>query len=328
MNDQPSILIAGLGSIGVRHLRNLRALGYSNILLYRSHKGTLADEGLGDWPVFTDLTEALDHGPQVAVICNPTALHVPVALAAAEAGCHLFIEKPLSHTLEGCDKLQALVGQYPLVTMVGCQFRFHPLLIKLREQIRDGRIGEVIAARAEWGEYLPGWHPWEDHRRSYSARADLGGGVILTLIHPVDYLYWLFGEVEKVRASIRSIPSLQTHTDDDLADITLEFKSGVIGQVHLDYIQSPPVHSLTVLGDKGRATLLYHAGTLEWETKDGSSQLECAPDGFERNMMFMDEMRHFLDCVQQNKPTLVPLDDGIATLKIAVQAKSDPMTGI
>lgn len=330
-NSQPTILIAGLGSVGRRHLQNLRALGYSNFLLYRSHKGALPDAEaaeVDEWPVFTDLAEALRRGPDVAVICNPTALHVPVAIAAAEAGCHLFIEKPLSHTLSGCAELQALVRQNRLVTMVGCQFRFHPLLIKLRGQIRDGRLGEVIAARSEWGEYLPGWHPWEDHRRGYSARKDLGGGAILTLIHPLDYLYWLFGEVKKVRASMRSIPSLQTETGDDLAEITLEFKSGVIGQVHLDYIQSPPVHILTVLGDQGRATLLFEAGTLRWEGRDGSSQLESAPDGFERNTMFENEMRHFLECIKRRTPACVPLEDGIAALEIAVRAKRDALEGI
>jgi len=320
------ILIAGIGSIGRRHLQNLVTLGYSNLLLYRSHKGTLADEESDDWPVFTDLDEALARGPQVALICNPTALHMPVAIAAAKAGCHLFIEKPLSHTLEGCDELLALVKERKLVTMVGCQFRFHPLLVKLRDEIRTGRIGEVIATRAEWGEYLPQWHPWEDHRSSYSARQDLGGGAVLTLIHPLDYLRWIFGEVTKLHASTRSIPSLQTETGDDLAEITLEFESGVIGQVHLDYIQSPPVHILTVVGDEGRAELNFHTGTLTWRGRDGSSIVDSAPDEFERNAMFIDELQHFLGCVEKLEPTCVPLEDGIASLGLALRAKGNAMS--
>ncbi|MBU2456285.1 MAG: gfo/Idh/MocA family oxidoreductase, partial [Proteobacteria bacterium] len=175
--------------------------------------------------------------------------------------------------------------------------------------------------RAEWGEYIPNWHPWEDYRCSYSARKDLGGGAILTLIHPLDYLYWLFGEVKRIHASMRSISSLQTDTDDDLAEITLEFTSGVIGQVHLDYIQRPPIHTLMVWGDNGRVKWDYHAGTLCWETVDGSIQVEEVPDGFERNTMFIDEMRHFLECVEQHKPTQIPLEDGIAVLEIALRAK-------
>ena len=98
-------------------------------------------------------------------------------MAAARAGCHLYIEKPLSHTLDHCRELAEVAGQRRLTTMIGCQFRFHPLLISLRKQLNERRVGEVLGARAEWGEYLPDWHPWEDHRASYSARAELGGAV-------------------------------------------------------------------------------------------------------------------------------------------------------
>jgi predicted dehydrogenase len=193
----------------------------------------------------------------------------------------------------------------------------------LRAQLRSGRIGEVFGARAEWGEYLPDWHPWEDYRQSYSARADLGGGVILTLIHPVDYMLWLFGNVERVHASVARVPSLQTAADDDWADITLEFASGAIGQVHLDYLQKPPVHTLHVWGDAGRAMWNYHAGTLEWQDTAGSVVCERVPEGFERNSMFLDEMRAFLDAVIQRRASPIPLEDGVAALDVAIRAKQD-----
>ena len=322
LTDQP-ILIAGFGSAGRRHFRNLRALGYDSFVFYRSYQCKLTDAEIADWPAFTDLDAALARRPNIAIIANPTALHLAVAIPAARAGCHLFIEKPLSHTLAGCSELAALVEQKKLTTMIGCQFRFHPLLIALREQLQAGRIGEVIGARAEWGEYLPDWHPWEDHHRSYSALQALGGGAILTLIHPLDYLYWLFGSVKNVHASMRQVASLHTDTDDDLAEITLEFASGVVGQVHLDYIQRPPVHTLAVWGDAGRATLDYHAGTLHWESGDGDSQVEQAPAGFERNTLFVDELQHFLACVERGQATRIPLKEGIAVLEIALQAKQD-----
>jgi predicted dehydrogenase len=193
--------------------------------------------------------------------------------------------------------------------------------MSLRRQLGEGRLGEVLGARAEWGEYLPDWHPWEDHRKSYSARADLGGGVVLTLIHPLDYLYWLFGAVEEVQAAIRSLPSLQTSARDDWAEITLRFASGVIGQVHLDYVQKPPVHRLDVWGDAGRASLDFHGGTLVWKSSAAEEDIERVPEGFERNTMFVDEMRHFLDAASGREPCRVPLADGIAVLDVALQAK-------
>ena len=249
------VLIAGLGSIGRRHFNNLRALGCTDFVFYRTYQSTLDDPQTGDWPTVSDLDEALATRPRIAVISNPTAKHLEVATAAARAGCHLLVEKPLSHSLAGCQELAEVARQRKLTVMIGCQFRFHPLLVSLRRQLFEGRIGQVLGARAEWGEYLPDWHPWEDYRKSYSARGDLGGGVVLTLIHPLDYLYWLFGPVRQVQASIRSVPSLQTAAGDDWAEIMLDFESAVVAQVHLDYVQKPPVHTLCVWGDRGRAAV-------------------------------------------------------------------------
>ncbi len=314
-------MIAGLGSIGRRHFNNLRALGCEDFLFYRTYQSTLDDPDTGPWLTTSDLPAALAHQPKIAIISNPTARHLEVAIAAAQAGCHLLIEKPLSHSLDGCQQLAAIAAERRLTVMIGCQFRFHPLLISLDRQLREGRLGTVLGARAEWGEYLPDWHPWEDYRKSYSARPDLGGGVVLTLIHPLDYLYWMFGPVQHVQATMRDVPSLQTAAGDDWAEITLEFANGVIGQVHLDYIQKPPVHRLSVWGDEGRATWDFHAGTLDWQSTDGTAETERVPEGFDRNTMFVDETRHFLEAVKSGAPSRIPLADGIAVLDLALRAK-------
>jgi predicted dehydrogenase len=314
------VLIAGLGSIGRRHLANLRALGCTDFVFYRTNRATVKNDDLQDGPTVTDLDEALAMEPRIAIVANPTSKHMEVALAAARAGCHLLIEKPLSHTMEGAEELAKIARQKNLTVMIGCQFRFHPLLVSLRRQLMEDRIGQVLGARAEWGEYLPDWHPWEDYRKSYSARGDLGGGVVLTLIHPLDYLYWLFGPVKTVQAAIRDVPRLDTAAD-DWADITLEFESSVIAQVHLDYIQKPPVHTLSVWGDRGRAVWNFHAGTLDWISHDGQQQTERVPGGFERNTMFIDEMRHFLTAVDRGEASDIPLADGIVVLDVALRAK-------
>lgn len=338
-SSQRLVLIAGYGSIGRRHVRNLQALGYSQLLFFRTHRGAIADKppANGDaaaWPEVRDLDAAWPHRPAIAVISNPSAWHMNVALAAARNGCDLFIEKPLSDSLAGCEELAEIVRRKNLVAMIGCQFRFHPLLLRLREGLSSGRLGSIAGARAEWGEYLPDWHPWEDHRTSYSARAEMGGGVVLTLIHPLDYMYWLFGPTDRVRASTRSIDSLQTPAGEDWAEITIDFCSGVVGQVHLDYVQRPAVHRLTVWGDRGRAEWDCQAGTLRWETLAAPGEkslsggdagplveVEYTPAGFERNTMFVDETRHFLECVESRQTPAIPLADGIAVLKIALAAK-------
>ncbi len=317
------MLIAGFGSIGRRHFRNLKALGINNFVFYRTNRGTVTDDETSAWPSETDLDAVWLHRPTLAIISNPTADHIPVALAAARNNCDLLIEKPLSASLELCVELEAEIHQRDLVAAIGCQFRFHPLLKNLRESLIEGALGVVLGARAEWGEYLPDWHPWEDHRKSYSARLEMGGGVILTLIHPMDYLYWLFGPVENVKCAMRRAPCLQTPAGEDWAEITLEFASGAIGQIHLDYLQRPAVHRLSIWGERGRADLDFQTNQLNWEMASDADRRPpvSAPDGFERNEMFLDEMRHFLDCSKTRRQTQIPIGEGIAVLKIALDAK-------
>jgi predicted dehydrogenase len=316
-----SILIAGFGSVGRRHLQNLRALGHEDVILYRTGRSTLSNDGLAGLPTENDLETALAQKPQAAIISNPTALHLPVALAAAQSGCHLFIEKPVSNSTDGLDRLATIVQEQKLRVLVGFQFRFHPGLRVIKELIDRGAIGSTVCAQAHWGEYLPDWHPWENYQQSYSARADLGGGVILTLCHPFDYLRWLLGEVRTVSAVAGRLSHLELAVE-DTADVTLQFESGVIGTVHLDYVQQPPSHWLHITGQ---------TGTIRWDNADGVVHCYRAdreawetfppPPDFERNTMFLDEMRHFLDCIAGRDEPVVTLEDGVQALKIALAAK-------
>lgn len=316
------ILIVGLGSIGRRHLRNLRALGWSNIRLLRTGLATLPDDALEGYPVERDLDGALASQPLAVIVANPTALHLPVAVAAARAGCHLLIEKPLSHEFTDVAALEEAVGWRDVRVLMGFQFRFNPGLRQLKAWLDGGSIGCVTSVHVHWGEYLPHMHPWEDHRLGYAARPELGGGVLLTLCHPFDYLRWLIGEVEEVTA-------LETATDGELAldvesnvDLVLRLGGGVPAVVHLDFLQRPTDHRLIIVGSEG---------SLSWSQRDhaarrysplsGVWETVPAPPGFDRNTMFRDEMRHFLACVDGRARPLCTLEDGKAALRVSLAAR-------
>jgi len=315
-------MIAGLGSIGRRHLRNLKALGEEDIVLYRSGRSTLQDDELEGYITETELDAALAHKPDAVIVSNPTALHLDVAIPAAEAGCHLLLEKPISHNLDRVDKLLAAVKRGGGKVLVGYQFRFHPGLQAVKRWLMEGRIGKPISAHAHWGEYLPDWHPWEDYRQSYAARKDLGGGVVLTLCHPFDYLRWLMGEVVSVTSWTGQIGELDLEVE-DIAEAILEFASRAVGHVHLDYFQRPPTHRLEIIGTEGM---------VRWDNANGHAsvyrsaegQWECStlPDGFSRNTLFMEEMKHFIDAAIGDVEPVCPLDDGVQTLRVALAVLS------
>ena len=321
-------LIAGLGSIGRRHLRNLLALGERDIILYRTHRSSLSDDELSAFPVETDLQAALARRPDAVIISNPTSLHLQVAIPAAQAGCHLLLEKPISHSLEGVDELLAAVQSGGGQALIGFQFRFHPGLQHISRLLQESAIGRPLSVHAHWGEYLPGWHPWEDYRLGYSARQDLGGGVVLTLSHPLDYLRWLIGDVHALWAFAASLSDLDIEVE-DTAEIGLRFANGTLGSVHLDYHQRPPTHTLQIVGAQGTirwdnangAVHFFRAGDFSESGEAGSGmewQAFPPPPGFERNHMFLAEMRHFLQVVRGEAAPLCSLEDGIQALRLAL----------
>ncbi|MGB9674218.1 MAG: Gfo/Idh/MocA family protein [Anaerolineales bacterium] len=325
------VLIVGLGSIGRRHLQNLLALGVKDIALLRSGKSTLPEQNLADFPTFYNLQSALDYHPDAVVIANPSALHLSVAIPFARQGCHLFLEKPISHTLDGVELLKKIVEQNHNKVLVGFQFRFHPLLQKMKQLLDENRIGRPLWARAHWGEYLPNWHPWEDYRQSYSARQELGGGVLLTLCHPFDYLAWFFGKPARISAVESKLSDLEMDVE-DTAEVILEYPSNFIASVHLDYVQQPPQHSLEIVGSQGTIRWDYFAGKVDLFTdikKDGSYRVEEIPDppNFTRNAMFLAEMEHFLAVVEGKSEPRCSLEDGITSLKIVLAAKQASLSG-
>jgi predicted dehydrogenase len=214
---------------------------------------------------------------------------------------------------------ELLVGQ-GLVGYVGFQFRFHPGMRLIKQAIEEGRIGRPVSAHAHYGEYLPDWHPWEDYRLSYSARAELGGGVVLTLCHPFDYLRWLFGEVRGVFAQTGTLGDLSIEVE-DTADILLDFESGVLGSVHLDYLQRPPSHRMEIIGTEATIRWDYEAGTTQIYDKGRKAwELHTLPAGYERNDLFKSEMENFLMAIAKRDPPVSTYADGVENLRIVLAA--------
>ena len=200
------VLFCGLGSIGQRHLRNLRQLLGDELQVHayrvRGQRIKLKEGGVEEGAdlerdygvvVHESLAQALASNPDAAFICNPNSLHIPVALACAHAGVAIFMEKPLASELEGIAELDALVREKNLLFHVGYNYRFHPGLQRIKTLVDEGFFGRLLTARGEIGEHLPDWHRYEDYRQMYASRAVQGGGVIRSQIHEMDLICWLFG---------------------------------------------------------------------------------------------------------------------------------------
>ncbi len=321
------ILIAGFGSIGRRHFQNLKKLGQRDVLFLRSGRSNLPTEELEGHIVETDLMIALEHKPDALIVATPTAKHLDIAIPAAEAGLHILIEKPISHSMQRIDELQKAVAKSRCQVLVGFQYRFHPALQQMKESIASGEVGRPLQARVHWGEYLPDWHPWEDYRKSYSARQDLGGGVTLTLSHPFDYLHWLLGKVEKVGGMTTNSGTLEIDVDEQ-AQANLSFEGGALASVQLDYVQKPAAHWLEIQCADGYLVCDFVTGYFKKFLNEKGKLEEFPPDPqFERNNLFIDQMRHFIDVFEGNTKPKCTLSDGIHALQIALAVHESSASG-
>jgi predicted dehydrogenase len=337
------ILMIGLGGVGQRHLRNLRAvLGNDvDIIAYRVRRlssvitptlqldDNLDVEKVYGLRVFGDLESALREKPTIAIICNPSSLHVPAALACVEAGCDIFVEKPLSNDLTGLPELQAALEKHGRIAMVGYQLRFHPCFLRMQEILQGRLLGNLLGVRATVGEYLPNWHRYEDYRTGYAAQASLGGGVVLSQIHEFDYLYALFGEPKRLFSIGGHWSNLEIDVEDVASTLMQCEHDGRPLPVHLqqDYLQRPVYRQCEVVGDAGKAVLNFPELSVSLQNfETGVEELFSRKD-FDRNQLFIREIEHFLDCVKTRQKPVVDLNEGMKSLHYALAAKESAATG-
>ena len=321
-----TILIVGYGSIGKRHLDNIPELNNSKIIVLTKQKNLTKLEKRGII-IVNSLKDALSHKPDIGFVTNETSLHVKTATQLANNGMHLFLEKPLSNSSIGIKKLKNIVKSKKLQTQIGCNMRFHPCIVKIKNILEKKTLGRIISVNIESSSYLPDWHPYEDYRLGYAARDDLGGGISLTCIHEIDLLYWFFDKPKKIFSMIGKFSDLQVKTD-DLAVMTLLLKNKIIGEIHLDYFQRPEFKSCKIKGTKG--TLYWDSISNEVKIFDHKNQkwkIIFKKQNFKKNSMYIDELKYFFNCIKHNRKTMNNLDDGIKTLDIILNAKKSSKSG-
>ncbi|MCC3646345.1 Gfo/Idh/MocA family oxidoreductase [Cytobacillus oceanisediminis] len=310
------VLFVGLGSIGKRHLKNFLDLNDdADVLIYKPSK---IKEHL-PFKQYINYDEALLELPDAVFICNPTHLHVEYAIKAAKKGCHLFIEKPLSHNLNGVKELVEIVRENNIVAFIGCNLRFHPGLRKVKNLIEKSSIGKIYSISVYAGQYLPDWRPSKDYRQTYSASEEYGGGVIMDLIHELDYLKWLLGDFKEVCALSGKVSNLEINCE-DIAEILLKTKSDVIAHIHLDYLQRNYSRGCKIIGENGTITWNY-SGNIIKEFNILNNEWKSYDIEFDINKMYLEEMEHFIKCIKNTCKPLVNIEEGERVLEIALAVK-------
>jgi predicted dehydrogenase len=329
------ILVCGLGSIGQRHVRILCSLLGSEAELgavRRLGRRLVINDDLsvieGVDPAdhlgirsFASMDEGLAWGPAAVFVTNPISMHVETARMAIEAGSHVFIEKPLSHTDDGVDDLFSAARRQHLVLMVGYQLRHHPALALMRRALAEGEIGRVCSADIEFGEYLPTMHAYEDYRDTHMARRDQGGGALLCLSHEIDALCWLFGAPASVLTVGGHLSGLELSGVEDVASMmfTGEFDGRRVPlRVHLDFLQRPPRRQYRILGEAGAITFDYNRKQTVLATPARTVTTDFT--GWHRNQMFEAELSDFLACMRGESDPAAMAGAALATHRVCMAA--------
>ena len=316
-----SVLVAGAGSIGRRHLGNLRKLGLNRLGACDPSTGRLeyvASEFQAE--CFSSLENGLERFQADAVlVCTPPVHHVAQATRALRAGAHVFIEKPLSDRMDGVEELREEAARRGAVVQVGYNLRFHPVIQKLKELVDAAAVGQILWAHVEAGSYLPDWRPWQDYRESYTARRELGGGILLDGSHEIDYVTWLFGAPREVACMAGRVSQLELNVE-DCATVLLGFPGGTRADVHLDLIQRSCSRYCTLVGAEGKL----HGDLISNSVQVERPGLEAETTKFawEINDAYVAELAHFLECARAGASARVTLDDAILTLRVTLSARA------
>lgn len=224
------VIFFGLGSIGTRHARILKEFFPHELYAFRSTEGNLVNDlGISEVATWQEVEKIK---PEIAFVTNPTSMHIDTALKCAKLGMHLFIEKPLSHSMDGVEELMQLCHAKNLTCYTAYCLRFHPVIKELKERVRDKKILHV---RAVVSSYLPSWRPGTEHLKRYSANAAAGGGVLLDLSHEFDYLKYLFGDFENIRGWAGRVSNVTVDTE-DVADVVMRTAQGIPINLHMNFM--------------------------------------------------------------------------------------------
>ena len=313
-------LIVGLGSIGTRHARILGELGIGTITGMDPDQTRARDFQVETGGrVFAALEEALAEPPDLAIIASPSRHHIAQAIQCAAAGCHLLIEKPLGASLDGVAELLETVETHHLFAHVGSNWKFHPAFQTMKRLVDDGAVGRITGAQVLAGQWLADWHPWEDYRHGYSARADLGGGVVLDS-HEFDCLLWLLGPAAEIRGMAAFSGALEVDTE-DVAAAVIRFESGALATVLVDYIQREYRRRYHISGDGGTIEWdMASAGVSVYSAAAGTTELLATPMD-DINEMYVLQARHVLNGIAGGGTPVTPIRAAAKSLDLQLALK-------
>tara|TARA_B100000768_G_scaffold181481_1_gene204659 strand:- start:3351 stop:4301 length:951 start_codon:yes stop_codon:yes gene_type:complete len=284
------VVVVGYGSIGKRHVRNLISLGVKDIVLYRFS----ANGNELNLKEVSELEDIIKISPDFVIVSNPTSLHFQTIVFLIKYHFNILCEKPFLHKPKEWDLLKPLLKNYKGITNVVFNLRYHPCIQKVKELLQNNRLGEIYSGRFFVGQYLPDWRSGINHLESYSAFKDMGGGVIMDLVHEIDVAEYLLGKPQGQIHSIVSKVSDVTVDSPDIAEVIYRTINSGIVSVHMDYLYRGYSRHFSICGKEANLHCDLFENTIKI-TGDKNKHIEYFEfKDFERNDMYLNLLRDYI----------------------------------
>lgn len=326
------ILFIGLGSIGQRHLRNLKSLKKKfKYFAVRSKKTSpLLDK---DNNAIANIFYSKENGVKeislakakkiifyIVFICNPSSMHLKYASFFLNSKTALFIEKPISHNFINIEKFKNTIVKKNIICAVGYQLRYEKILFKLKRIILSGKFGKIRNVKIRNRHYLPYHHKYEDYKRGYAAMKKLGGGVTLCFIHEIDYILFLFGSPNYLQCKLKNKSELKIDVE-DYASINFYYSENYDFKINLilDFIKRKEERFCQINFESGRVLWDLKKNTLETVDKKHHKTLYSSSKN--RDTLFKYQLKSFLNSIEKKSQPNSNFNNGIESLKLALLAK-------
>lgn len=302
------VLIVGLGSIATKHINALRSINPSVEIFALRQSGSNEVEGVSNVFDWSEIPTGLDF----ILISNPSSEHYNTIWKACEIGVPLFIEKPSLISLEKTDDLFGRISEFKTTTYVAFNFRFHPAILWLKNNLD---VSSVLEVQSYCGSYLPSWRPTQDYRKNYSSKSELGGGVHLDLIHELDFITWIFGNPIHTMSSLSKVSDLEISSIDS-AHYWLSYEK-MNASITLNYFRKDPKRTIEIVTRDNT----FKVNLLTSTIKDALNNVVFKSDE-PIISTYAAQMRYFIKAIENKESLMNSLEESISTLKICLSNAS------
>jgi len=316
--------IIGLGSIGKRHVRCLRKLGYEDIVALRTKKGTTKTLPV-EFNYINELFNVKDfysNNLDGVIISNPTSLHIETMKIPLEKKIPIFVEKPIADSIEQLRE----IDDYDLNSvMIGFSLRYNEIINIVKEFIASGKLGRIYKANLYCGQFLPSWHPYADYKKEYYARKDLGGGAIRTLSHEIDLMHYFLGDPKELCASVEKISDLEIDVDDNVYMIC-KMANHSLASIELDYFNPVLTRRGIIFGSEGTIEYSFSKLNVTFADYNGKIRIIYKNINLDWNKMYIDQMKNFVNFIKNKESLCCTFQDGVNVMKIIKAAEESTRT--